>query len=68
MAITSAPVNSLDLGVSFLVIHVSVTAKDDSNVAKSEPEFFDTSPDRRKLSFEATVDEDMALRCGDQIR
>ena len=58
----------LDPGVSFLVIRVSVTAKNDSNVVKFKTEFLDTSPYRRKLSFEATVDEDMARGRGDQIR
>ena len=50
------------------MISVSVAAKNNFNVAKFEAERFDAFPDRRNLSFEATVDQDMALGCRDQIR
>jgi len=57
----------LHLGVAFLVIHVGVTAKDDSDVTEPESELLDASPDGCELSFVAAVDEDMAIGRGDQI-
>ena len=57
----------LDDADAFIVIAVRVADQDDLRVRVLEAEAFDALADRGHILLEVAVDQDVALRCGDQI-
>jgi hypothetical protein len=58
----------LDHGVALHVIAVGVAAEYDLHIGELEPELFDVRAQQRDAGFEVAVNEDVALRRGDQER
>ena len=57
----------LDDADAFIVVAVGVADQDDLRVRVLEAEAFEALADRGHILFEVAVDQDVALRCGDQI-
>ena len=57
----------LDEGAARAMIEVGMADQQDFDIAEAESQVFDVLPDRGDGAFEIAIDENVALRCRDQV-